>query len=105
MREVNDNPVDPLGTLGHPIKPSPIAKPDTMKPFESGTWTPAGTHIENHAKALETIVETLRKKSPRDEQAYEMCQATENWALGRPLNYVAEDGQAGAYIETLLGCI
>lgn len=83
MREVNDNPVDPLGTLGHPIKPSPIAKPDTARPFERGNHGRDGKLIADQSKALETIAETLRKKSPRDEQACEF----------------------GAYIEAMLGCI
>lgn len=53
MREVNDNPVDPLGNLGPAIKPKAAPAPDPIKSFEQ---------INDGHKALETIAETLRKQ-------------------------------------------
>lgn len=54
MREVNDNPVDPLGTLGQAIRPTKPAQPDPIREFEL---------VGDHNRALESIAETLRKKA------------------------------------------
>lgn len=60
MKTTQDLPLDPLGGLGAPIRPSKPAPVDTVKPFETGDH---GKHIGNADKAIESIVETLRKKS------------------------------------------
>lgn len=39
MRTPTDNPVDPLGNLGAPIRPTaPAPAPDPAKGFELGNW-------------------------------------------------------------------
>lgn len=39
MRTPTDNPVDPLGNLGGPIRPAaPAPTPDPAKGFELGNW-------------------------------------------------------------------
>lgn len=42
MKSVNDNPIDPLGGLGAPIRPAALKPPETVKPFETGDWLPPG---------------------------------------------------------------
>lgn len=59
MREVNDNPVDPLGSIGSPIRPSAPAQPDQVKAFEQ---MPDRHLINDPNAALEAICESLRKK-------------------------------------------
>lgn len=54
MKSTNDNPVDPLGSLGQVIRPTKPAEPDPIKAFE---------HIADTDKALESIAETLRRKA------------------------------------------
>ena len=84
MRTTNDNPIDPLGQLGKAVKQPAAAKPDTMKPFESGTWTPAGSHIANAKSAQQTIAEALapRKQHERDEQTCDLSDAYTRALLG-----------------------
>lgn len=39
MRTPTDNPIDPLGDLGGPIRPTtPTPAPDPAKGFELGNW-------------------------------------------------------------------
>lgn len=57
MKSTNDNPIDPLGTLGQVIR-QPTA-PDPIKSFESQSDRPL---ISDAGKALESIVDTLKKK-------------------------------------------
>jgi hypothetical protein len=63
MRSTPDLPVDPIGNLGQAIKPTPAAKPDTARPFETGDHS----LISDHSKAVQSIADTLRKKHERDE--------------------------------------
>lgn len=60
MKSTNDNPLDPLGNLGAPIRPTKPAAPDVVKPFEHGDHSLIG----DSNKALESIAETLRKQLP-----------------------------------------
>lgn len=53
MRTTNDNPVDPLGTLGPAVKPATPPAPDPVKAFE---------HINDQTTAIQTVADTLRKK-------------------------------------------
>lgn len=84
MKSVHDNPIDPLGQIGKPIRPEPPKKPDPVREFE---------HIGDTSKALDTMAETLRK-------------------TGTPAP-VIDDGQASdweglcmdPYGVALLGCI
>lgn len=64
MREVHENPADPLGSLGPAIKPATPARPDPVRQFEQASDLPL---ISDHSKALESIADTLRKKHDRDE--------------------------------------
>lgn len=59
MRSTNDNPLDPLGTLGAPIKPTKPAAPDPVKSFEQQTDRPL---IGNTSEAIKSIADTLRRK-------------------------------------------
>lgn len=45
MRSTPDNPVDPLGTLGAPVRPAPAPAPDPTKTFAAGNWAPKGLVI------------------------------------------------------------
>jgi hypothetical protein len=38
MKSTPDLPVDPLGSLGSPIRPAPAPAPDPVKEFELGDW-------------------------------------------------------------------
>jgi hypothetical protein len=82
MRSVNDNPIDPIGTLGEPIRPAAPKPADATRPFET-----APHEIANVDTAIESIVDTLRKK----------CTAgkAEEWE-----GLVLDD-----YTLTILGCI
>jgi hypothetical protein len=57
MRSTNDNPIDPIGTLGEPIRPTPPKPADTTRPFET-----VPHEIANVDAAIESIADTLRKK-------------------------------------------
>lgn len=81
MKTTNDNPVDPLGSLGSPIRPAAPPAPDPVREFE---------HISDTNKALETIAETLRK------------QLGQGWQYGMPVIHI--DDEDGAYLKQL-GCI
>ena len=35
MRSTNDNPIDPIGTLGDPIRPAAPKSADVVRPFET----------------------------------------------------------------------
>lgn len=59
MRSTNDLPINPLGSLGAPIRPAAPPAPDVVKPFEQQNHD----LLNDQSKALETIAETLRKKS------------------------------------------
>ena len=54
MKSTHDNAIDPLGSLGSPSRPAAPAAPDPVREFE---------HINDASKAIESIAETLRKKS------------------------------------------
>jgi hypothetical protein len=82
MKTTHDNPVDPLGSLGAPIRPAAPAKPDVIKPFEAGDHSQG---IANADKVMQPIVDTLTKQPEPD---YDM----------------AADF-ADAYTRALLGCI
>lgn len=58
MRNTPQEPTDTDLTLGRPIRQPSPAKPDTVRPFESGDHS-AG--IGDHSKALESIAEAIRK--------------------------------------------
>lgn len=76
MRSTTDNPVDPLGTLGAPIRPAaPAPAPDPFKAFE---------HINDHSKAVESIVDTLRRKQVEDDS--EACDLAD--AVARQLGAI-----------------
>ncbi len=60
MKSTNDNPLDPLGSLGAPIKPTPAAKPDPAREFEKATDRQL---IGDTSKAQESIAEALRPKA------------------------------------------
>ncbi len=60
-------PTEPELQLGAPVREQKPAEPDRVKPFETGTWTPAGTHIANAKSAQQTIADALRPKQVRDE--------------------------------------
>lgn len=53
MRTNPDTPIDPLGSLGSPIKPTAAPAPNPVREFE---------HINDQNKAVESVIETLRKK-------------------------------------------
>ena len=57
MRSVNDNPIDPIGTLGDPIRPAAPKPADVVRPFET-----VPHEIANVDAAIESIADTLRKK-------------------------------------------
>lgn len=59
MRQTNDNPVDPLGNLGAPIRPAAPTAPDRVKDFEQAADRPL---IGDHSKAVQSIADTLRRK-------------------------------------------
>ena len=59
MRSTNDNPIDPLGSIGSPIRESKPAAPDPVKSFESQADRPL---IGDHSKAVQSIADTLRRK-------------------------------------------
>ena len=88
MKTTNDLPVDPLGNLGAPIRPTAAPAPDPVKTFEQQRDRPL---IGSTSTAIETITETLRKNS----------------------GVVVSDGQEAdweglcldAYSMRLLGCI
>jgi len=67
MRSTPDTPVDSFGTLGAPIRPEPDKPVDTAKPFETGNYHRDGSLIGNQNEAVKSIVDTLRKKSAKDE--------------------------------------
>lgn len=69
MKTTNDNPVDPFGSLGSPIRESKPTAPDPVKEFE---------RIADHSKAVETITETIKKGI--------------DWGCGNPLGHIT-DGQ------------
>ncbi len=52
MKSTNDNPVDPLGTLGAPIRPT-VTKPDPVRDFE---------RINDQQKATDDFMRELRKQ-------------------------------------------
>ncbi|HEY8879189.1 MAG TPA: hypothetical protein VIN03_16595 [Roseateles sp.] len=81
MKTTQDLPLDPLGGLGAPIRPTKPAAPDPIKQFE---------HINDQNKAVQTIADTLRKK------AEVMPGAVEEWQ-GLDL--------FDAYSRAWLGCI
>lgn len=90
MREVNDNPVDPLGSLGPAVKPATPTAPDQFKAFE---------HINDSTKAMESVADTLRKK-----------QAAAPVPTIVPVTVTFDDGseQDGLMVDyesILLGCI
>lgn len=86
MKSTNDNAVDPLGSLGSPIRPSAPKPPDVVKPFET-----VPHEIADTTNAIETISEALK-------------------SAGLP---TVTDGQEAdwqglcldAYSRALLGCI
>lgn len=47
MKSPTDNPVDPLGSLGAPIRPAAPAPVPASKPFETGDWAPKGLVIND----------------------------------------------------------
>lgn len=51
MKSTHDNPLDPLGSLGAPIRPTQPATPDVVKPFNSGDWAPKGLVIHDDKPA------------------------------------------------------
>jgi len=64
MRSTNE-PQDRDLTLGSPIRPAAPAKPDVIKPFEAGDHS---VGLGNQSKAIETMLDTLRK-AQADEEA------------------------------------
>lgn len=54
MKTNQDNPVDPLGSLGQAIRPTKPAEPDPVREFEL---------LSDANSALESIAETLRRKA------------------------------------------
>lgn len=60
MRETDHLPIDPLGQLGKAIRPAASPAPDVVKPFETGDHSQG---IANTDAAVQTIVDTLRKKA------------------------------------------
>lgn len=81
MRQVNDNPIDPLsGSLGPAVKPKATPKPDPVREFERATDR---KELGDHSKALEAIAETIRKQiTPGDAEEWQGC----DWTAA----YVAE---------------
>ena len=59
MKSTNDLPLDPLGTIGAPIRDQKPATPDPISDFT----TKKHDLINNQSTAIETIAETLRKSN------------------------------------------
>lgn len=85
MKTTPEHPVDTLPPLGSPIRPSAPKPLDVVRPFET-----VPHEIADTTSAIETIVETLRKK-----QAAEEPGKAEDW----------EGLCLDAYSRALLGCI
>lgn len=57
MKSTDHLPIDPLGTLGAPIKPKATPKPDPAREFERATDR---KEIGDNAKAIQTIADALK---------------------------------------------